>query len=93
MWWNTIIFDLDGTLLNSLNDIANSANYTMRKLGFPERSLKEIKAGVGNGVAHLIECCLPEEQKKIKKRQKRRLKNSADIMSFTLRMRLRLTTA
>lgn len=66
MWWNTIIFDLDGTLLNSLNDIANSANHTMRKLGFPERSLKEIKAGVGNGVAHLIECCLPEEQKKDK---------------------------
>lgn len=63
MGWDTIIFDLDGTLLNSLEDIRNSANYTMRQLDFPEKSLDEIKAAVGNGVGHLMECCIPDAQK------------------------------
>lgn len=63
MKWDTIIFDLDGTLLNSLEDIRNSANYTMRELGFPEKSTEEIKGVIGKGVAYLIESCLPPELK------------------------------
>lgn len=59
MRWNTIIFDLDGTLLNSLEDIRNSVNYTMRQIGVPEKTSDEVKAAVGNGVKHLIKCCLP----------------------------------
>lgn len=63
MDWDTIIFDLDGTLLNSLEDIRDSANYTMRQMGFPEKNREEIKMAVGNGVRHLITCCLPQEEK------------------------------
>ena len=63
MSWNTIIFDLDGTLLNSLEDIRDSANYTMRKMGFPEKGREEIKGAVGNGVRHLLTSCIPQEQK------------------------------
>lgn len=59
MKWDTIIFDLDGTLLNSLEDIKNSADHTMRELGFPQKTSEEIKGAVGNGVVHLISCCLP----------------------------------
>lgn len=62
MNWNTIIYDLDGTLLNSLEDIRDSANYTMRKLGFPEKDHEEIKSAVGNGVRHLITSCIPQER-------------------------------
>ena len=63
MSWNTIIFDLDGTLLNSLEDIRDSANYTMRKMGFSEKDREEIKGAVGNGVRHLLTSCIPQEQK------------------------------
>lgn len=63
MGWNTIIYDLDGTLLNSLDDIRDSANYTMRQMGVSEKSKDEIKMAVGNGVKNLLTCCLPEERK------------------------------
>lgn len=55
------IFDLDGTLVNSLADIAEATNYAMRKLGFPEHELSEFNYLVGDGVAKLIERGLPEE--------------------------------
>lgn len=63
MDWDTIIFDLDGTLINSLDDIRDSANYTMRQMGFPQKDREEIKMSVGNGVRHLLTCCLPQEVK------------------------------
>lgn len=59
MKYKTVIFDLDGTLLNTLDDIADSVNHTMRKLGLPEASLAEVRARVGNGSARLIELCVP----------------------------------
>lgn len=56
---DTILFDLDGTLLNTLEDIADGVNYALRKLEFPERSLQEIRQFVGNGVAMLIRRAVP----------------------------------
>lgn len=56
---DTIIFDLDGTLLNSLTDLMNSANYTMQQMGYPTRSKDEIRHFVGNGIAVLIQKCVP----------------------------------
>lgn len=55
------IFDLDGTLVNSLADIAEATNYAMRILGFPEHELSEFNYLVGDGVAKLIERALPVE--------------------------------
>jgi len=54
-----IIFDLDGTLLNTLNDLADSTNYALERLGYPKRTVEEVCNFVGNGVAKLIERALP----------------------------------
>ena len=56
---DTILFDLDGTLLNTLEDIADGVNYALRKLNFPERTLDEIKYFIGNGVVKLIDRAVP----------------------------------
>lgn len=55
-----IIFDLDGTLLNTLKDLKESTNFALRKFGYPERTLEEIRCFVGNGVRKLIERSVPE---------------------------------
>ncbi len=57
---NTIIFDLDGTLLNTLTDLTNSVNYAMACYGFPNHSEDSVRQMVGNGVAVLIERAIPE---------------------------------
>ena len=54
MKYNYIIFDLDGTLLNTLDDLRDSTNYALRRFGFPERTTDEVRRFVGNGVAKLI---------------------------------------
>ena len=56
----TVIFDLDGTLLNTLLDLKESTNYALRQFGYPVRTLEEIRYFVGNGVRKLIERAVPE---------------------------------
>lgn len=56
----TVIFDLDGTLLNTLDDLADSTNYALSKFGYPTRTIEEVRQFVGNGVAKLIERAIPE---------------------------------
>ncbi len=57
--YQAVIFDLDGTLLNTLEDLADSANYALTVHNFPQRSLGEIRQFVGNGVANLIRRAVP----------------------------------
>ena len=57
----TVLFDLDGTLLNTLGDLADAINYTMRKLGYPEKTDAEVLAAIGSGLRRAIEIVLPEE--------------------------------
>lgn len=47
--FDTVLFDLDGTLLDTLEDILAAANYTLREMGYPERTLTEMRRFVGNG--------------------------------------------
>ncbi len=54
-----IIFDLDGTILDTLEDLYLSVNFAMREFGFPERSKDEVCSFVGNGMPKLIERSLP----------------------------------
>jgi phosphoglycolate phosphatase len=54
-----ILFDLDGTLLNSLEDLKDAVNYTMDHFGCPLRSLEEVRNFVGTGAANLIRKALP----------------------------------
>ena len=62
----TIIFDLDGTLLNTLDDLSSSVNYALRQHGLAERSQAEVRQFLGNGIRRLIEQSVPagtDEQK------------------------------
>ncbi|MDO4846297.1 MAG: HAD-IA family hydrolase [Oscillospiraceae bacterium] len=49
MRYDAVLFDMDGTLLDTLEDICDAANYTLRALGYPERTLAEMRRFVGNG--------------------------------------------
>lgn len=57
--YNTYIFDLDGTLLSTLGDLAASCNYALRTNGMPERTIDEVRVFVGNGVKKLMERAVP----------------------------------
>ena len=54
-----VIFDLDGTLLNTLEDLCDSVNFALLKQNYPPRTIEEIRQFVGNGVNKLIERALP----------------------------------
>lgn len=60
MKYRLMIFDLDGTLLNTLEDLADSVNYVLWKHGFPERTTEEVRSFVGDGIHKLIERSVPE---------------------------------
>lgn len=55
-----VIFDLDGTLLDTLDDLKNSVNYALSKFNFPPRTRDEVRLFIGNGVAKLLERSCPE---------------------------------
>ena len=57
---DNFIFDLDGTLLNTLNDLAASTNYALRWAGMPEHSVDDVRRFVGNGVKKLMERAIPD---------------------------------
>lgn len=58
--FNTYIFDLDGTLLYTLDDLTASTNHAMRQLGFKEHTTEEVRSMVGNGIKKLIERAVPK---------------------------------
>ena len=59
MKYTTIVFDCDGTLLDTATDLANAVNHVLRTHNFPEKSLAEVKAALGNAVTYLMRQCLP----------------------------------
>lgn len=54
-----VIFDLDGTLLNTLGDLASSVNFALRECGYPERTIDEVRSFIGNGVVMLMHRSVP----------------------------------
>lgn len=58
-----VIFDLDGTLLNTIADLAQSTNYALRQLGYPTHPEEAYNLMVGNGINKLLERALPEEER------------------------------
>lgn len=66
--FNTVIFDLDGTLLNTLTDLHLSVNKALAEGGFPARTESEVRSALGNGYHYLMEHCAPAgtEEHKIK---------------------------
>lgn len=53
--YTTVIFDCDGTILNTLDDLMDSMNYILKKHNYPTRTLSEIRSFVGNGLGKLVE--------------------------------------
>lgn len=60
MKYTTYIFDLDGTILDTLLDLANAVNFAMKSKGFPERTTDEVRSFIGNGIKVLIKRAVPE---------------------------------
>ena len=60
MTYSTYIFDLDGTLLDTLGDLAASVNFALREHGMPEHSIDDVRSFVGNGVRLLMERAIPD---------------------------------
>ena len=58
--YSIYIFDLDGTLLDTLGDLAASTNYALRTHGMPEHSIDDVRRFVGNGVRKLMERAIPD---------------------------------
>lgn len=71
-----VIFDLDGTLLNTIGDLAQSTNYALKQCGFPIHNTDSYRTFVGNGINKLFERSLPEE--------KRNEENIMKVRSFFL---------
>ncbi|MCI8386862.1 MAG: HAD family hydrolase [Clostridiales bacterium] len=59
MKYSIAIFDLDGTILDTLDDLADSTNYVLTKAGMPTRTRDEVRRFVGNGIHKLIERAVP----------------------------------
>lgn len=60
---SAILFDLDGTLLDTLEDISDAMNIVMNRYGFPSRASRTYKMAIGSGLKKLVEATLPEEAK------------------------------
>ena len=62
-----VLFDLDGTLLDTLGDLTDSVNYILGKYGYPLRTMSEVRGFLGYGAGHLIKCALPDgiEQRQV----------------------------
>ena len=58
-----VLFDLDGTLINTIDDLADASNYMLRHFGYPEFEVDEYKYKVGNGMRKLMERALPENHR------------------------------
>lgn len=67
-----VIFDLDGTLLNTIDDLGEAANYALSQCGFPTHNISSYPQYVGNGVTKLLERILPKECRSVENIEKLR---------------------
>lgn len=64
MRYKLAVFDMDGTILNTLEDLADSTNYALKANGLPERTIDEVRIFLGNGIRLLIERAVPTDTDK-----------------------------
>ena len=60
MKYELVIFDLDGTLLDTLDDLTRAVNYALERQGFPLRTSGEVRRMIGNGIANTMRCAIPD---------------------------------
>jgi phosphoglycolate phosphatase len=63
MFWKGVLFDLDGTLLDTLADLSDAMNRVLRQMGFPQHSASSYRHFVGNGALVLVKRALPESKR------------------------------
>ena len=56
---DTVVFDMDGTVLNTLQDLTVSVNFVLQKYGFPLRTEEEYRRFFGSGIAYALKCAVP----------------------------------
>ena len=59
MAYKTYLFDMDGTLLDTLADLAAAVNHTLAQYGYPQRTVEQVRKGLGNGAVKLMAAMLP----------------------------------
>ncbi|EHL20221.1 hypothetical protein HMPREF9628_00066 [Peptoanaerobacter stomatis] len=59
-FYDTFIFDLDGTLLDTIGDLTNAVNYALKNYDYPQKTISQIKSYVGDGIPKLIERAIPQ---------------------------------
>lgn len=57
-----LIFDLDGTLIDTLVDLKNAVNHALKIKNFPQKDLEHVRKSIGNGVAKLVARCIPDNE-------------------------------
>ena len=77
MRYELAVFDMDGTILNTLDDLTDATNHALRTFGYPEHSIEEVRFFVGNGLAKLIERATPEGTS-----EEERAKVRAEFMTY-----------
>ena len=60
MGYATYLFDMDGTLLDTLADLTAAVNHTLEQHGYPRRTIEQVRKGLGNGAAKLVAAMLPQ---------------------------------
>ena len=60
MGYATYLFDMDGTLLDTLADLTAAVNHTLEQYGYPRRTIEQVRKGLGNGAAKLVAAMLPQ---------------------------------
>ena len=60
MRYKAVLFDMDGTVLDTLDDLTDAVNYSLARFGLPEISREHARENLGNGAAYLVRHCLPE---------------------------------
>ena len=60
MGYATYLFDMDGTLLNTLADLTAAVNHTLARYGYPRRTIEQVRKGLGNGAVKLMAAMLPQ---------------------------------
>jgi phosphoglycolate phosphatase len=63
MTFHAVLFDLDGTLLDTLDDLADSANLALRQLGLPEHPVEAYRRFIGSGMDNLVRRAVPEDHR------------------------------
>ena len=58
--YKAVLFDMDGTVLDTVGDLTDAINVSLEKFGFPPRNTEEVKSFLGKGPAHFVNCAVPE---------------------------------